>query len=135
MQRRNTPTALQVFRGTCTATEAVGDAVYISGPWVGGLPPVRRADSASWDTMPAVGIIISKPTHTTCYVQQAGILPDGVVGGLTRGKTYKVGTAGALVVSAPLPGVNGYALVQFLGSAMDVDRFHVEPDYQMKVRR
>lgn len=127
--------AQPVFKGSCTAAEVVGRAVYISGPESGGVFPVRLARCDDWSTMPAVGIIIEKPTTTTCYVQQVGRLPSGTVSGLERGKTYKVGYSGLLVKLAPAPGIGGFSIVQFIGLAMDSDEFHVSPDYQLKVNR
>jgi len=135
MHRRNAPTARPVFKGSCTVDESVGDAVFISGEEVDGVFPVRRAHCTSWSKMPAVGFIIAKPSDEVCYVQQAGQLPKGVLSGLTRGKTYKVGQNGALVQLAPAPGAGGYSVVQFMGLAMSVDEFHVAVDYQLKVNR
>ena len=80
---------------TCTATEAVGDAVYVSA-----ANTVTQAVCDSATTMPAIGIIQAKPSSTTCYVCFSGIV-DGFTG-LTPGAIYYVDeTAGGITATKP----------------------------------
>jgi len=79
----------------CTATEAVGDAVYISA-----ANTVTQAVCDSENALPAIGIIDNKPTGTTCQVRFSGIV-DGFTG-LTTGAIYYVSdTAGEITATKP----------------------------------
>lgn len=84
--------------------------------------------------MPAIGIVISKPSATECYVRRFGLV-RGLFSGLESGKTYKVGTDGALSRLAPSPGSLGYSHVQFIGVAHSPDSLFVSPEFDRKVRR
>jgi len=64
--------ARSTFLGVCPSTLVVSDWVYISGPSVGGNYQVDKVDIANFDKLPAVGVIIEKPTTTTCTVQWRG---------------------------------------------------------------
>jgi len=55
------PASLVSF--TCTATEAVGDLVYVSS-----TDTVAQADASALATSQAIGWIFAKPTDTTCLV-------------------------------------------------------------------
>lgn len=52
----------------CTAAEIVGDSVFVSG-----ANSVLKADITDKLKMPAIGVITSKPTSTTCVVQIGGV--------------------------------------------------------------
>jgi len=122
------------LRGECTAAEAVGDPVYISGDRTGDVYPVRKADADDEDKMPAVGIIIQKLTATDCVVQMQGPV-YGIFSGLDSKIPYKVGNGGGLSRTAPVPGVNGYAYIQFMGKPLSDDVFFVRPDNLITIRR
>ena len=90
----NTSAVLDLFSSVynCSAGIVVGNLVYIDA-----TDHVALADSGSSGTMPAIGVVVSKPTTTTCVVQYGG-----EVTGLTvvAGTLYYVGAAGALASSA-----------------------------------
>lgn len=98
----------------CTAAEAVGDPVYISSAAVGDRWQVRTTDYTDFNKMPAVGVIIDKPTATTCVVQVGGEV--SIYTGLTVGRKVFVSISGIEQppVSRPLSGVK---YVQSLGVA------------------
>ena len=75
---------------TCTATESVGDLVYISAS-----DTVAQADASAIGTARVVGYITEKPTSTSCRVSVA---PGPVSAtGLTVGApVYLSDTAGAV---------------------------------------
>lgn len=109
------------FAASCIAGDLVGTAVYISGNSTLGVPQVRTADPTDPAKMPAVGIIMSKGSDTTCQVCYFGALP---VAGLTPNSRYYVGAAGAVVGSVP---VTRPLIVQVLGQALDSARLLLNP--------
>jgi hypothetical protein len=135
MRRRNPPVTKSVIRGSCTASENVGDAVYVSGPKAGNSYPVARADCNDRDRMPAVGFIIAKLSAVSCVVQTADPV-EGIFGGaLVRGKTYLVGTDGSIQNNVATPGAPaGVTYVQFVGVAMASNTLLARPDFNIKVR-
>lgn len=113
---------LYFFEAGCTATEVVGDAVYISGN-----DTVAQADASDpAGKLPAAGIIVDKPTATTCIVQWAGTAISFV--GLTAGKYY--------YVSALVPGgitmvkANGGTEPQVVGFALNATSLVINIDTQ-----
>ena len=62
---------------SCTATEQVGDLVYISSS-----DTVQQADASDTNKIDVIGYIISKPTSSTCKVATAGTI---TASGLTPG--------------------------------------------------
>jgi len=66
---------------TCTATEGVGDAVFLST-----ADTVLQSDASDTTRMPVIGIIVEKPTTTSCWVIHAGIVTG--LSGLTVGSRY-----------------------------------------------
>lgn len=81
---------------TCTATEQVGDLVYVSG-----VDTVAQADASAASTSEVVGYIVSKPSATSCIVSAE---PGPVTGatGLTAGDpVYLSETAGDVTAVAP----------------------------------
>jgi len=133
MELLNSPQRADFFRGSCIASENIGSLVYISGPKVGGLVPVRVVDPEDEAKMPSAGLIIHKFSQTECMVQQSGPV-NGVFTGLEEGKTYKAGTAGVLRRLAPVAPPGGYAMVQFVGHAVAGDVFHLSPEMRLAKR-
>lgn len=89
--------ALASFGGpyTCLSGDAVGAVVYFSASGT-----VAKADADGSGTRPAVGLISSKPTTTSCNVQFTGVVTG--LSGLTPGALqYLSGTAGGLTETAP----------------------------------
>jgi hypothetical protein len=117
------------FACACTAAETVGKFVYIAGPAVGGVYEVRNADPYDGAKMPIFGTVISKASATACTVQWTGEV-TGVFSGMTPGKVYFVGTAGAIVLT-PLVG-NVY--VQKVGIALAESVLLLIPDLNMTRR-
>lgn len=107
-------TTFGVFNGTCQTTDLVGNAVRLTGS---SARNVVTANPSSSSTMPAVGIIISKPTSTTCVVQGIGVAV-GIFSGLVVGKRYWIGSSGTLIATPPVgaPGTHLYA--QSMGLAV-----------------
>lgn len=81
---------------TCTANTEVGDVVFISGV---DDDTLDRANASSTDALPAVAIIVSKPTSTSCtarytneytFAGRAPLIPGAIyyVSGDTPGKIF-----------------------------------------------
>ena len=79
----------------CPATVAIGDAVYVVFP-----NSVDKADASNAAMRPAIGIVESKPTLTTCVVVSFGEV--AVFAGLVAGLYYLSDTVpGAMSTTAP----------------------------------
>lgn len=101
---------IEVLEGdwTCTVGEAVRDVVYESGANF-----ARQANATSSATMPAIGVVIQKPTGTDCVIARSGEV-DGYAG-LTVGATYFVDTTSGQLTTTPPTGAN--RVVQRVGYA------------------
>lgn len=122
------------FEANCLATDSLMDMVRITGPSVGGVFQVTKVDVTSKTKMPAVGIIVQKPTPTTCLVQVRGevITPFA----LAPGGRYFVGAnSQPSLPPVPAPAVDGISLVQWIGVAIDSNRLLLEPDFDCIVLR
>lgn len=117
----------------CTAAEAVGKTVYISGPMVGDHFQVRLSDPTDAAKMPVVGFVVKKLSADECIVQQHGQMPD-VLSGLSLGR-YNAQEDGDIHPSAPAVGVNGYAHVQAVGYAVAENVFFIQPSMDISIRR
>ncbi len=93
----------------CVATDAVGDLVYVTG-----ANAVTRVDPMLTAKMPAIGIIVKKPSSTRALVQFSGAMT--ALGTLTAGQRYYVGDSGQLSATPP-PGP-GRRYVQPAGIAL-----------------
>lgn len=122
----------QRFEANCEAADAVGNAVYVTGPSVAGKYQVATADPSDATKMPAVGVIIEK-TGTDCVVQTLGEMP-GIVSGLTPGRLVMVESAGTIGHSLPTPGVGTTARIQYIGTALDDDAVFLCPNFLLSVR-
>lgn len=79
---------------TCLSGDAVGDWVYVSA-----ASTVAKADADDAAKIPAVGVITSKPTTTSCVVRFCG---EFTTTGLTAGALYYLSaTAGAITATPP----------------------------------
>lgn len=80
---------------TCGAGVAVGEWVYVSAN-----DTATEAKADALTTMPCIGVAVSKPTATTCYVKQYGYYYDAV-GAWVFGEEYWVSavTAGAITTA------------------------------------
>lgn len=95
---------------TCPNTVDVGDLVYVSGS-----DQVDLADVTDYLKMPAVGIVIGKPTLTSATVAYFGEVD--VFAGLTPGAAYYVGPLGSVVDAHASPRDFGTS-VQRIGIAL-----------------
>lgn len=111
------------FVADCSVAEDVGDCVYVSGEALAGVIQVRRADITDSAKMPAVAIIVEKPTGTTCIAVYIGAYPVGVLPAFLPGKKYFVGAAAKPVAVPPSPP----ALLQIIGVALDSGRLLFNP--------
>lgn len=102
---------------SCPTSASVRDAVYISGPGAADL-----TDASNPAKMPAIGFIATKPTPTTCTIQDEDELAG--FSGLTPGARYyfSQSTPGGITTTAPTaPGVEQQA-----GHAKDATTLKVE---------
>ena len=111
----------------CGGSDAVNDLVYVTGPAVGGLVQVSKADIDDVAKMPAIGIITAKSTSTRCTVALGGVVP---IAGLLPGATYFVGPTGQPTRTRPPAGPAG-RFIQAIGIALDVGRLSLNPSPQM----
>jgi hypothetical protein len=103
---------------TCTAAEAVGDFVYINSSGV-----ARTASCSVVSTVPAIGVINSKPTTTSCVVQYLGTYSTT---GLTPGATYCVSDVGRPAL-APVGASGAKLYYQSIGVALDAGTLLLVP--------
>lgn len=80
-------------QANCLAGDAVGDLVYCTGPPVGELCQVAKADPNAAGKHPAFAVIIEKFDSTTCVIQNFGNGVD-LYAGLTPGDLYWLGADG-----------------------------------------
>lgn len=100
----------------CTATEQVGDAVYVFGDG-----EVRQANNSDISIAKVLGFVVNKSSDTTCKVRVAGVVDDFT--GLSSGSQYFLsGVSGDIDTIAPT--TTGSVLVR-VGQAIDSDRFMV----------
>ena len=111
--RPTTAASVQAFAASCIAGDAIGSFVYLSGS-----ESVRTVDIDDLGKMPAVGIVISKGSPTTCVVQVTGEV-DAT--GLTPGPQY-VGTSSTPVGTRPANPGAGLRNIQFIGTAISATR-------------
>jgi len=97
----------------CPSGVAVNDVVYLSGAGA-----VDKADKTSASTAPAVGMVTSKPTGTSCVVQASGKV-SGLVG-LTAGAYYYLGTTGTISTSVPTTSGEQVQLIGYAPSTTEL---------------
>lgn len=106
----------------CQASDAVGDAVYISGPKVGERYQVTRIDID--DVVPerihSVGIITIKESSTECIIQTGNLVRD-IYTGLTPGATLFIGTNGRLREGPPARPSTNVRSAQRMGQVFSAD--------------
>lgn len=110
-----TPIPDSVFNGTCQPTDAVGNFVRMTGSPGNDVVTV---DYTSFSTMPAIGVILSKASSTTCVVQTNSLI-SGVFGSsLVPGKIHFIDSIGKAVYPAPIPGATDTFFHQPIGIAV-----------------
>lgn len=110
---------------SCPAPVAVGDPVYVAA----GV--AYMADCTDLAKMPAIGIVVSKPTPTSCVVVHSGRVR--IVGwGLVQGEPYYVGPGAGVVLEPALPTVDG-TVVQKIAVAEDSDTLMVTATQEFSI--
>lgn len=125
--------AADVRSADCSSAEAVGDFVCISGPQVSNRDQVQKADPSDYDKLPAVGVIISKSSPTTCLVQWMGETP-AIFSGLSAGEPYFLG-ADSKLAEVPPPPVSQDMFVQVVAVALSADRAYIRPEGNLTLRK
>lgn len=119
------PTQPGRFPATCSAAESVGDFVRADGAGA-----VEAVDIDATPTQMAIGVIISKPTTTTCVVQSTG----EVSGSFTAGALYYVGVASNAVTPRPASPASGLRTVQIVGQALTTSRLMLGIKIPVRIR-
>jgi hypothetical protein len=114
------------FVADCPAPVAVDDLVYVTGPEVLGVVQIDTVDITDSGTMPAIGIVVEKPTPITCRVITMGEVTPLLL--LTPGKRYFVSVTGGLTAAIPTPGGGNKQMVQVVGYAIATNRLIVLPN-------
>lgn len=96
----------------CPADAQVRQCMFVAGLGLLGI-----ADATDPAKMPAVGLIKSKPSPTTCTIADAGDL-DGFVA-LPAGRVF-VGVAGGLAAAPPAAGVEQQAGFSLSGQRLKI---------------
>lgn len=111
---------IEVLEGAwgCTVTEQVGDAVFENV-----ANSVRQADANSTANMPVIGVIINKPTPTTCIIARSGEVT--LAGPLAVGQEYYASstTPGQLTILIPV--LSGQ-IAQYVGYAKNTTTLVVQ---------
>lgn len=110
---------------TCEATAAVGDWVHLSTTIDGKV--IVNIDNLV-DT-PTIGLILSKPTTTTCRVGLYGDVSGYGLAGLTMGREVFLSSTGTETPIAPL-----LDYIQILGLATSSTSMFLNPQIQ-RLRR
>lgn len=103
----------------CPSGLTVNEAVYLAG-----ADQVGRADANNASAVPAIGLVASKPTTTTCIVRYAG--EQGGFSGLTPGATYFLSETAGQIAASP-PTATG-SVIQEVGFARNATTLMVEVD-------
>lgn len=117
---------------TCTAAEAVGDLVYISGNKTGADYAVRKADVTDYTKMPVVAVIVYKISATKAVIQFGGEV--GLYTGLTPGQVYWVSDSATPTNVPPTVTTGQRKYWQSVGVAVDSGRIKLEFEKDLKVR-
>lgn len=130
VSRQNKELAL----ASCEASDGVGSLVYIKGPPVGDKYTVETADPSDFNKMPAIGMIIQKPSSTECFIQFRGQV-RGVYAGLTPGELLFVDDSGLLAADPPDPEAGTPKFMQNVGVSLADDVIELSPNRVMAKRR
>ena len=112
------------FSGICTASEAVGDPVYLDSSGF-----LRTADASTFSKSKVVGFIVSKASPTTCVVRISGTI---TLSGLTPGVPYFLGIAPTTLTATPPTGAG--SVINCLGIGRDSATFIILIGSNLTVR-
>jgi hypothetical protein len=137
----STPAAAtkHVFSASCAAGDLLGDAVYVSGPEVAGVPPVTKTaidGTPNADPLKAIsiGIIVFKPTATSCIVQTFGPV-QGLYTGLspyTKPRMW-VGASSQLVDTVPGNPGTGTRFIHKLAEVVTSDTIFIRVETAIEI--
>jgi hypothetical protein len=82
------------IEGVCEASLQIGQFVYLSGNTVAGKRIFSACSALVKATLPAVGIVASKPTSTTCKIATVGVVTIPASAALMLGQIAYVGVDG-----------------------------------------
>jgi len=119
------------FEADCLGTDVVGDFVYVTGDVIATRKQVTKADISDFGKMPAVGMIVHKPTATTCTVQWIGEV-GGVYNSLVPNRVYYLGADARLTLTPPASGSSLY--VQRVGMAVGASIVLLVPNFALTKR-
>ena len=125
-----------IFLADCLSTDGEGRMVYITGPDVAGRFQVATVDPTDFGKMPAVAMIIQKPSPNAieCWIQFRGLV-GSVYSGLTPGELLFVDDTGGLSDVPPEPTVgNPYKFMQSVGVALSANDIELRPNFVMAKR-
>ena len=111
---------VSTFQASCTASESIGDLVYLSGSGA-----VTKADATTVATAPAIGIIVNKPSATVCDVRVGTAIISGFSGLVAGQKQFLSTTAGGMTSTAPSTLGN---VVQEIGRAITATQILMQID-------
>lgn len=103
-----------LFDATCAAGVALGEFVRLTG---NAGPEVEAADAYVQAKIPSVGVVVAKPTATTCQVRTVG--PAAVFAGLIAGKVYWLNASGGVAAAPPSAPLGTIRWAQTVGYALD----------------
>jgi hypothetical protein len=109
------------FPADCQPTDAVNQFVYIAAEAVGGVVQVAAADPTNIAKMPAVGVIVSKSSSTTCLVAWLGVVS---LSGFAANKRCFLDSTGFALDSVPTARP---VILQVLGQVLDSGRMLLNP--------
>ena len=122
-------TAPSIRDAACPSTCAVDDWVFVTGDEVAGVIQVDTVDIDDTAKMPAIGIVIEKPTFTTARVQVGGEL--GTFAGLAPGKPHFVGDDSEISTTRPANPSSGKRSIQVIGFALSSTKLIVKPEFSI----
>jgi len=104
----------------CLSGDVVGDMVHVSGEAVLGVYQVTKIDITSGSVDLPLGMIVAKPTTTSCVVQVGGEVL-GLYTGLTPGKQLFIDPNSRLSHSVPTHPGSGVKSVHPVAQALSSD--------------
>jgi hypothetical protein len=110
-------TASLTFSASCSISEVVGDAVYLSA-----ANTVARANASNAATAPVIGFIIEKPTASSCVVQTEGEFTYPST--LTARTTYYLNTVNGSITATP-PSSTGQ-VIQEIGTTLNTTKLLIK---------
>jgi hypothetical protein len=110
------------FDANCAIGDLVSNFVYVTGV-AAGIPNVTTANPQVKATMPAAGVIVAKPSSTTCLVQVSGLITTYAP--MVAGTRYYIGSDGRPTATAPI----SPAVSQMVGVALDTGKLLLTPSF------